>query len=72
MGLLTDYLFISLSSHDILKIANLTSPTLLDDLRNSLHSFWPQGIITVSEYNNEWVAKLGGDVWSAGGRHGIM
>lgn len=74
-GFLTDYIFVSFSSHDVLKIANLSSMDLLENLRDDLLPLWPQGIANENEISSgsEWVVRfLGGDVWSAGGTHGIM
>lgn len=67
-----DFIFISLSSHDTIKFANLPSPLLLDDLRKTLLPWWVHGIQKKAEEGNVWSIKLlGGDVWSAGGEHGI-
>jgi hypothetical protein len=68
----SDFIFITLSSHDVLKIANVSSSWLLDDLRETLLPYWPQRIVSESEENGEWQVTLGGEVWSAGGTHGIM
>jgi hypothetical protein len=70
-----DFIFITLSSHDTLKIANIThSRALLDYLRTTLIPYWPQRIMSEAEDHDsgEWQIKLGGDVWSAGGTYGIM
>ena len=68
----SDFIFITLSSHDILKISNTNSRALIDYLRETLLPYWPQRILSESEDNTEWQVKLGGEVWSAGGSHGIM
>lgn len=69
-----DFLFITLSSHDTLKIANIKSSWLVEILRETLLPYWPQRIPSVNdrEESGEWQVKLGGEVWSAGGTHGIM
>lgn len=70
--LFPDFIFISLSSHDTLKIANVNSSWLVDTLRDALIPYWPQRIVSERESAREWQVKLGGEVWSAGGTHGIM
>ncbi|KAF8516364.1 hypothetical protein JB92DRAFT_2263081 [Gautieria morchelliformis] len=74
-GIAPDFIFITLSSHDTLKIANITHYRALQEyLRLTLFPHWPHRI--VNEYEDrdtgEWHIKLGSDVWSAGGTHGIM
>ncbi|KIJ45169.1 hypothetical protein M422DRAFT_30019 [Sphaerobolus stellatus SS14] len=68
-----DFMFVSLSSHDVLRICNLEPGSELEyDIDNLLRTHWRSGPAGHPEFRDgEWTVSLGGDVWTANGLHGI-
>ncbi|KAF8575348.1 hypothetical protein K439DRAFT_750708 [Ramaria rubella] len=71
-GITPDFIFISLSSHDILKIANITSSSLSEYLLETMVPYWPESPVSHTDINGNLQLRLGGDVWGAKGNTAIM
>ncbi|KAF8525066.1 hypothetical protein BU17DRAFT_83978 [Hysterangium stoloniferum] len=66
-----DYLFVSLSSHDTLKISCLTAAEVLNNLQEKLSRVWPSAWTDSAAQSGESILRLGGDVWGASGQVGL-